>query len=232
MSSGQGDLGGLPHGDARSFFNAVASFYDRVYAIDGVPHRERMRALLRVLGPASEALVLGVGTGRELPTLLDAGFTTTGIDCSEEMLAMCARRARHGVLVRGDFWQQLPFNDATFGAAVALHGTMAHPPSMHAFEALALELTRVIRPGGVFVLELPTLAWFTRWVGQPDEGPGVLLVEGECAAFVDRRSGAAIRGLVVSPEHWVQSLARGFECTMHLVSDDEARVVARRTESP
>ena len=231
MSSGQGDPEELPS-SAATFFDAVAGFYDRVYAIEGLEHRTRMRALLGLLGPATDVLVLGVGTGRELPALLDAGHRTTGLDCSRGMLARCADRSRHGTLVHGDFWRDLPFADGAFGAAIALHGTLAHPPTLDAPTRLAAELARVLSPSGVVVIELPTRAWFERWAGAREAGPGELHVDGATATFVDRRSGARIDGCIVAPEVWCEDFSRHFACTLHLTSPDEATLVARRQSRP
>jgi SAM-dependent methyltransferase len=231
MLGGQGDPDRNVKSDAAAFFDAVAPHYDRAYALEGPEHRRRMAALLEALGPGGEgtaALVLGVGTGRELPVLLDAGFRTTGFDCSAAMLARCASRARHGTLVRGDFWAPLPFADGAFGAVVALHGTLAHPPSLEALEGLAGELARVLTPGALLVFELPTRAWFERFDGRDEGGPGVLVLAGERAVFVDRRSGARIEGLVVDPEAWLRTLGPRFECSLHAISPDEARLVATR----
>jgi SAM-dependent methyltransferase len=232
MRGGQGDPDRNVKRDASSFFDAVAAHYDRAYALEGSEHRRRMAALLDALGPVApgtDALVLGVGTGRELPALLDAGFRTTGFDCSAAMLARCAGRARHGVLVEGDFWSLLPFASGAFGATVALHGTLAHPPTLEALAGLAGELARVLAPGARLVCELPTRAWFERFDGLDEGGPGVLALRGDRAVFVDRRSGAAIEGLVVAPDTWVRALAPRFECRLHAISSDEARLVATRT---
>ena len=73
-------------------------------------------------------LDLGVGTGRELSALQDAGYAPVGLDASPAMLALCARRARPVPLVQADLWGALPFDDAAFDAAIALHGTLAHAP--------------------------------------------------------------------------------------------------------
>jgi SAM-dependent methyltransferase len=231
MSSGQGDPEEVPS-SAAVFFDAVAGFYDRVYAIEGADHRARMKLLVELLGPATEVLVLGVGTGRELPALLDAGHRTTGLDCSQAMLRKCADRSRHGTLVHGDFWHGLPFEAGAFGAAVALHGTVAHPPSREAPARLVAELARVVRTEGVVVLELPTLAWFERYAGANAAGPGELHVAGGATTFVDRRSGARIDGCLVAPEVWVDAFAPTFACTLHLPSQDEATLVARRQACP
>lgn len=227
MSSGQGDPKEV-HTSAAAFFDAVAGFYDRVYAIEGDEHRTRMRRLLGLLGPATDVLVLGVGTGRELPGLLDAGHRTTGVDCSRKMLQRCADRARHGTLVHADFWGDLPFGGGTFGAAVALHGTVAHPPTREAPGALVRELARVVRVGGVVVVELPTVAWFERSAGANEGGPGELHVGEGRATFVDRRSGAHIHGFVVGPEVWAQELAKLFACSLHSSSHDEVTLVSQR----
>lgn len=231
MSSGQGDPEEVPT-SAAAFFDAVAGFYDRVYAIEGDAHRARMNALVGLLGPTTEVLVLGVGTGRELPALLDAGHRTTGLDCSHAMLRKCADRSRHGTLVHGDFWRGLPFEAGAFGAAVALHGTVAHPPSREAPARLVAELARVVRPEGVVVLELPTLAWFERYAGANAAGPGELHVAGGATTFVDRRSGARIDGCLVAPDAWSEAFASSFVCVLHQTSPDEATVVARRKALP
>ncbi len=230
MRSGQGEADTLPHGDARSFFDAIAGHYDRVYALDGEEHRVRMRAVVRALGPPCEVLILGVGTGRELPALLDAGFRTTGVDCSDEMLARCALRSRHGVLLRGDFWEKLPTAPHAFGAAIALHGTFAHPPDVDAIGRAAGNLARALVPGGTLYIELPTRAWFARWAAAASGGPGSLIVDDDEAVFIDRRTGAALRGRIVDPEAWLAPLEPYFACTLQRMSDDESAIVAVRRD--
>ena len=107
--------------------------------------------------------MLGVGTGRELTALLDAGYAPTGLDVSRAMIERCARRARPVPVVEGDFWETpLPFEDGTFAAAMALHGTLAHPPDVAAVGRLAKDLARVVVPGGRLVIETPSLAWLER----------------------------------------------------------------------
>jgi SAM-dependent methyltransferase len=147
------------------------------------------------------------------------------------MLERCARRGRHGALVHGNFWFSLPFPDASFGVAIALHGTLAHPPDANAPRRLAAELARVVGPGGRVVLELPTRHWFERVAGRDEGGPGVLSLVGEEALFRDRRSGASIAGLVVDPHGWARALEPAFACAMHAISTDEVRIVGARIPS-
>src|SRR5437016_2057046 len=110
---------------ARRFFDAIAGRYERAYAPDARASRARMEGLLaalaergaqRVASPRPsplKVLDLGVGTGRELSALLDAGHDVVGLDVSKAMLERCDRRARRIPLVEADFWGPLPFADAS-----------------------------------------------------------------------------------------------------------------------
>lgn len=148
---------------ACAFFDAIASRYDREYAPERETTRARMERVVAEL-PARRpcrVLDLGVGTGRELPALLDAGFDVVGLDVSNEMLARCARRARPIPLVEADLWAPLPFAAGAFDAAIALHGTLAHPPmdldaTLTAVAAFAREVARTAP--GTFVAEVPSPA--------------------------------------------------------------------------
>ncbi len=143
----------------RAFFDAIARRYDRVYAETGAASKESLAAMVARLASRTRVLVLGVGTGRELSALLDAGHAPVGLDFSQEMLDLCDRRARRVPLTLADFWQPLPFKAGSFDAAVALHGTLAHPPEdQRSLSHLAQELVRVLARPATVVVEVPTLA--------------------------------------------------------------------------
>jgi SAM-dependent methyltransferase len=147
----------------QAFFDAIARRYDRVYAPAGRASKDDLAAVVRALAGRARVLVLGVGTGRELSALLDAGHEPLGLDFSSAMLAECDRRARRVPLVQADFWEPLPFADATFDAVVALHGTLAHPPDDGAsLDALAREIRRVVARPACAVLDVPTRAMAER----------------------------------------------------------------------
>jgi SAM-dependent methyltransferase len=149
---------------ARDFFDAIAPRYDRTFARPSAELREHVTRLLdalsAALGPGPhEILDLGVGTGLELPQLLDAGHSVVGVDLSPEMLALCNKRSRPIRTLEADFWKPLPLAGASFDAAIALFGTLAHAPSVSALDALARELVRVLRPRALFFAEIPTPEW-------------------------------------------------------------------------
>jgi SAM-dependent methyltransferase len=216
---------------AARFFDAVADRYDRVYAPSAAESRERMTRVLAVLpkGPL-RLLDLGVGTGRELASLFDAGHVPTGIDSSSAMLARCARRARPAALVRADFWQApLPFAPHAFDATLALHGTLAHPPDRSAVARLAAELARVVRPGGWLVAEVASPAWLDSvesWHASSDRH--VRRTGRRACVVEDHVVGLGIEALVLDASEWTQALLPDWSPQLRSISESEWLLVAQR----
>jgi SAM-dependent methyltransferase len=193
------------------FFDAIAPRYDRVYARDSHSLRARLEAakLPSRAGAPGRVLDLGIGTGRELAFLLDAGHAVTGIDFSARMIEACEKRARKVPIVHGDFYAPLPFPDASFESAIALFGSLAHPPDPGAHARLAKELARVLVPGGVLVAEMPSPSWDGRV--HEDEASGIRIV---------------IRA--PSEDEWRASFV-GWSVHFYAISTDEIRIVASRS---
>lgn len=184
----------------KSFFDAIARRYDRDYALSGATSRERLARMLDAIANRRRVLSLGLGTGRELPALLDAGHEVHGIEVSEAMIDECNKRARTVPIVRGDFYDPLPFADASFDAVIALHGTLAHPPREGAHRLLAFEIARVLRHGGVFYAEVPAAEGLAR-LGVGVTGP---------RSFVhrDEASGIEITGVARTADEWKDAFPR------------------------
>jgi SAM-dependent methyltransferase len=215
---------------AAQFFDAIARRYDRVYALDAAATRARMKRVLAALPPApARVLDLGVGTGRELPALLDAGYEVVGLDVSREMLAICAKRTRPIAVVEADLWAPLPFADAAFDAAIALHGTLAHPTRPEgAHAALARELARILRPGSAVVAEVPSRTWLDA-MGAVDTGGARIArtAEGR-AVHEDLVAGVAIEAVVPSDEEWRAAFSEVFDVTLEALDESEVLLRARR----
>jgi SAM-dependent methyltransferase len=175
---------------ARAFFDAIAPRYDRVYARESSELRRRMVRVLDLLGPPGDVLDLGIGTGPELHHLLDAGHRVIGIDSSPAMLSLCNARARKVECISADLWAPLPVADAAFDAVIALFGTLAHPPSDAALSTFANEITRALRPRGVFYAEAPTDTWAAQH-----------------SRFVDDVSGASIEIRGFSASAWREAFS-------------------------
>ncbi len=216
---------------AAEFFETIAPRYDREYGLDGVTTRARMQRILEALPPMARVLDLGVGTGRELSVLLDAGHVVVGLDVSEKMLALCARRARPIELVHADLWGELPFPAASFDAVLALHGTLSHPPEHElagdAIARLGREIARVLRPGGVWLTEVPSPGWLD--AVRSGALPCVRLVDGtgdaRCA-HEDGRAGVAVEATILTPARWQQLLGPRFGVTVEAISAVEQLVLA------
>jgi SAM-dependent methyltransferase len=211
------------------FFDAIAARYDRVYALDRDSTRRRLTRVLVELPPAARVLDLGVGTGRELSMLLDAGHQITGIDLSSAMLARCARRSRPVKLVATDLWRPLPFAAHAFDVAIALHGTLAHPPPdlepMNALVTLARELARLV---GVAVVAEVAAPGFLEAI---DAGAFPFARRTGADRFVHRDDATnnAIEGHVVSAGAWKEVFAMaGFaHVTVEPITPLENLVAAR-----
>lgn len=212
----------------REFFDGVARRYDRDYALSGRLSRERLARVVERIAGRTRVLVLGLGTGRELPALLDAGHEVVGLDVSERMLVEHAKRARTVPVVLGDIFARLPFGDGDFDAVLALHGTLAHPPPPveEALAGLAGEVARVLRPGGFFVAEVPAAEALAQLAatgqGMKVEGPTSFVHE-------DAAAGLAIAGVALPRERWEATFAPpSFDVRVEPLGEVEHLVVALR----
>lgn len=166
-------------------YDGIADWYDAEFQPTPL-ESETWQTLVELLGGGDGSLVdVGCGTGSYAAALAELSWTVTGVDVSEDML----RRAREkGVdAVRADA-ATLPFEDATFDAAVSV---FTHT-DVDDFSGLVREVVRVLRPGAPFVYigvhpcfvgphsvydvdrAAPELhpGWY-RLTGRYDEAPGI-----------------------------------------------------------
>ncbi len=134
-------------------YDRWAPFYDLVFNLPFQPGRRvATAAAVAAAGQNGEILVVGVGTGLELP-LLPPTSRITGIDLSRPMLDVARRRvarqdlAQVKALVEMDA-QALTFEDAAFDVALAPFVMSVVPDPGRALD----EMWRVTRPGGELVL--------------------------------------------------------------------------------
>ncbi len=138
---------------AEAAYSRWAPVYDLVFDLPFHPGRlAAANTAAGAAGPGGEILVIGVGTGLELP-LLPPSVHATGIDISAPMLrAARARVERQGLSqVKGLHVMDaaaLDFPDAAFDVALAPYVISVVP---HPERALA-EAWRVLRPGGTLVV--------------------------------------------------------------------------------
>lgn len=132
--------------------------YARLYQLEDqywwfVARRRTALKLMRErCKPAPRILDLGCGTGAVLDELNQVG-EAWGLDLSPHALGYCAQRGLQR-LVMADA-ERVPFRDESFDAVVALDA-LEHVPD---HESALAEVRRVLRPGGLFVLNVPAFRW-------------------------------------------------------------------------
>lgn len=138
-------------------FDKIACSYDRLNRIMslGLDRRWRRRATKEVVSgqwPAASVLDVACGTGDMVCNLVQRGCTVTGVDLSEEMLAIARRKTALASFQLADA-EHLPFPDGSFDAVTCAFGVRNF---VHLEKGLG-EMLRVLKPGGrMVILELAT----------------------------------------------------------------------------
>ena len=138
--------------DSIVFDERRAESYDQTRSLSPETMAQLLDLLCAELREKGRCLEVGVGTGRISVPLAQAGINVVGIDPSKPMLRKLLDN-------RGDADQPsigladavaLPFRDGTFGAGIACHVFHLIPR----WRSAVLELVRVVKPGGVILVEL------------------------------------------------------------------------------
>jgi SAM-dependent methyltransferase len=140
-----------------------------------IEHAITSRVLAEALAPNGRVLDLGGGPGRYAIGLAERGHRVTLADLSPELLA----RAREHValanvsnveeIVEVDACDLSRWQDASFDAVVCL-GPFYHLPDRGRRKHAALELVRVLRPGGIAVIAcMPVWTFVRRTLAIADE---------------------------------------------------------------
>lgn len=132
-------------------FDKIACTYDRLNHLMtlGLDRWWRRRA---VKGLHGNVLDVACGTGDMVLALQESGCTVTGVDLSEEMMAIAKQKAPETTYKIADA-EHLPFPDETFDAVTCAFGVRNF---VHLEKGLN-EMLRVLKPGGrIAILELST----------------------------------------------------------------------------
>ena len=129
---------------AEARYDGIAEWFDERVATANLGLAARYTAL-RLLGDGPGRLLdIGCGGGSHMLEFARAGWTTTGVDESEDQLRLARRRGCD--VVRADA-VALPFADVSFDAAVSMY---THT-DVDDFGALLREARRVLREEGALV---------------------------------------------------------------------------------
>lgn len=136
-------------------FDSMVEFYDRTRVFDRNCFISALDFLIKKFPPNKYSNVFepGIGTGRIAIPIAERGYSVTGIDISKEMLLVLKKRLKQsGQSLPVSFQQAdmtlLPFSDAAFDMAVAVHLFWFIEEWRKAVD----EILRVVRRGGVMIL--------------------------------------------------------------------------------
>ena len=185
-------------------YAVLARFYDlqhNAYTSDAPMYAALARRFRT--GDAARVLEIGCGTGRVMAPLLGAGNTVVGIDESQEMLDIGARRLANSPAA---LWQLLN-RDArafelgeTFDLAIIALNTFLHNATREDQLATLRAGKAHLRPGGGLAVDLPPNDELAH---QPDDGNFQFE-----SKFDDPETGSLIVKHVASEVHWATQSQR------------------------
>ena len=141
------------------FYEELAAEYDNMTRFDERLPKERamLQAWIERYGFQS-AIDVACGTGLHTIILAQAGIQVVGADLSNAMLAQAQSHAKQvGVQVE---WRQASMENVsvhvqkTFDAAFCLGNSLPHLLTSQEFDAAAASFSRLLRPGGMLVIQL------------------------------------------------------------------------------
>src|SRR4029077_14769476 len=100
----------------------------------------------------SRVLDLACGTGRIAVPLAARGFDVAGIDISQRALEVARAAAPELDWRHGDM-RELPWDDESFDGVINLWSAFGYFETQAEHERVLAEVARVLRPGGVFVID-------------------------------------------------------------------------------
>lgn len=148
--------------ESHTYGDAFADVYDDWY--QDLSDVDALVALIAEFAPGEKLCELGIGTGRLAIPLANNGFTVTGIDSSDAMLARLrvANQQHNITAVAGDMVDDMP--EGPFDVVLIGFNTLFNLESQERQQQCLTTCAHALRTGGIVVVEglIPT--------GQPDGG--------------------------------------------------------------
>lgn len=117
--------------------------------------QRRDEEVLRPYIKAGDAVVdLGAGTGRLTKPMVAAGATVTAIDNVSRHVSIMHREIPEATVVKAD-WIKTGLTDESQDVVCSLGRSILHEFEMTRQNALFAEVSRILKPGGTFILDIP-----------------------------------------------------------------------------
>jgi ubiquinone/menaquinone biosynthesis C-methylase UbiE len=138
-------------------FQDAANYDKRRYGGPASDYKQKvsMNAMTKLIGPLEGKRILdvGCGTGRGISRFSESASYAVGSDYSLDMLSYAQQKVsgKSNCSFVRSVAQQLPFSTASFDVVTALN--FLHLFDVETQRAMISEMKRVVKPGGVIVLE-------------------------------------------------------------------------------
>lgn len=133
-------------------FDRVSDIYDATRGLPPGISEQITDFIINLVSPTAETKFYetGIGTGRIAVPIAKRGYSYTGVDISEKMLAELYQKlegvSHQLTAIKGDA-TSLPFADNSFDVALTVH--VFHLVS--AWKQALAEIRRVLKPGGIYL---------------------------------------------------------------------------------
>ncbi|GEM_PF-2840924 len=165
----------VEYGVGKKGFQDVASYDRRRYTGPANEYKQKVmaNAYRRLIGSLAGKRILdvGCGTGRGVTDFARDARMATGCDASLDMLSFAREKVsgRQNCCFAAAYAQSLPFSNGVFDVVTALN--FLHLFSLETQKAMVAEMKRVVKPGGILVLEFDNalhglgIGLYKRWFG-------------------------------------------------------------------
>ena len=132
----------------------------REYKVNLASAEERVAMVKKILeaqgiGKEAKMVDIGSGTGWFVNRMVEEGYGETyGVDASEKNVALAQESCGETRFVRAG-WEKLPFVKGQLDAVFCLGRTLPHCEDEGGFYRALKEMARVVKRGGVIVIDMP-----------------------------------------------------------------------------
>lgn len=128
-------------------YDAISKDYDAMFRTPSA----HLDSFLQLLKNNSTILDAGCGNGADSAYMTSLGFSVTGVDLSEKMLALAKKKTNKAKFLRKDI-TMLDFEDSAFDAILASYSLIHVPKSK--IKATLLNFRRMLKKDGILNLGL------------------------------------------------------------------------------
>ena len=135
-------------------YYSLAEEWDRRYENPTIRYRRSIEfnVISRNIKKGNKVLDIGCGSGRHTFFLLEKGYSVTGVDISQKMLAVLKQKAggkKYSLSLFTADCNSLPFETESFDVVVSVYGPLTH---LRNPDSCVREMTRVLKKGGKIIV--------------------------------------------------------------------------------